>query len=315
MNNPLVSVIMSCYNESDKDLCESIESILNQTYSNFELILVNDNPSNERLRNKLEQYRSVSKVSIIHNKINLGAGKSKNEALKIAKGYYLAILDADDISFPYRLEKEVDYLEKHPECDIVASLRDDIGENSNLLKSSVGIVIKDQYIPKVLKYGAIITHSTVMMKTSILKELQGYRIFKSSQDYDLWLRMVSKKCNFHIIPESLIKYRIRDNGITNSNFAKIYFESNYIRQLFFERERNNGFDSFSEKYFDEIINLPLKKSDPINQQYNQILSLSKNKFQPILLLKIVLGMLTNKDCFINMKNMLLAKILIKIYKK
>ncbi len=308
--NPLISVIMSCYNESDKELRESIESILTQTYSNFEFIIVNDNPSNERLKNSLNSFKYDSRVIVIHNKTNLGAGKSKNEALKIAKGYYTAILDADDIALPNRLEKEIAYFEEHPDCDLVASLREDIDENSNPIKYSVGVVVKDNFIPKVLKYGAIITHSTVLVKTSILKKLEGYRLFKSAQDYDLWLRMVSLKCHFHIIAEPLVRYRVRQNGITNSNYANSYFEFNYIRKLYFERERNNGKDSFSEQYLEKIYSFPSLKKEPINQQYKQILSLSKNKWQPFLLLKVLLGILINKDCFKNLKNMVIAKILI-----
>ena len=309
--NKLISVIMSCYNESDKDLSESIESILNQTYSNFEFLIVNDNPANEKLKNKLNQYKFDSRVKIINNKINLGAGKSKNEALNIAKGYYTAILDADDIAFPNRLKKEIEYLEEHPECDLVASLRDDIDEKSNLLKSSVGIAIKDKYIPIVLKYGAIITHSTVMMKTSILKKLHGYRIFKSSQDYDLWLRMVSAKCNFHIIPESLIKYRIRENGITNSNFAKIYFESNYIRKLYYEREKQNNKDSYSEEKFNLLTQKSINKYDNINNQFNYFIKFNKEKYNLFHIFKFFYYTFTDFDCLNNFKNLLQAKIMIK----
>ena len=116
------------------------------------------------------------------------------------------------------------------------------------------------------------------------------------------------------MPEVLIKYRIRKNSITKSNFARSYFCLKYIRELFFERENSNGSDSFSEDSLNIIFNLPISKTEPINQQYNQIMSLSRNKFQPVIFLKVILGMLKNKDCFINLKNMLMAKILIKLNK-
>ena len=315
MNNILVSVIMSCFNESQKELCESIESILNQSHRNFEFILVNDNPQNDRLKKILESYKLDDfRVKIINNETNIGLAKSLNKALMLSNGKYIARMDADDISYPNRLEKQLEYLESNPDCDVVSTNRDDIDENSNLIRKASAIIVKDEAIPKILKYGSIITHPSVMIKSEIIKELNGYRAFKSSQDYDLWLRMVSLHCHFHIMPEVLIKYRIRKNSITKSNFARSYFCLKYIRELYFERENNNGSDSFSEDSLNIIFNLPSSKTEPINQQYNQILSLSQIFFQPIKLLKLLIGIISNKDCFINFKNMLLAKILIKLYK-
>lgn len=315
MNNILVSVIMGCFNESQKELCESIESILNQSHRNFEFILVNDNPQNDRLKKILESYKLDDfRVKIINNETNIGLAKSLNKALMLSNGKYIARMDADDISYPNRLEKQLEYLESNPDCDVVSTNRDDIDENSNLIRKASAIIVKDEAIPKILKYGSIITHPSVMIKSEIIKELNGYRAFKSSQDYDLWLRMVSLHCHFHIMPEVLIKYRIRKNSITKSNFARSYFCLKYIRELYFERENNNGSDSFSEDSLNIIFNLPSSKTEPINQQYNQILSLSQIFFQPIKLLKLLIGIISNKDCFINFKNMLLAKILIKLYK-
>ena len=315
MNNIFVSVIMSCFNESEEELKESIDSILNQSYRNFEFILVNDNPKNDRLKKILESYKLDDfRVKIINNETNIGLAKSLNKALMLSKGKYISRMDADDISYPNRLEKQLEYLESNPDCDIVSTNRDDIDENSNIIRKASAVIVEDDAIPKILKYGSIITHPSVMIKASILKKLNGYRLFKSSQDYDLWLRMVSLHCHFHIMPEVLIKYRIRKNSITKSNFARSYFCLKYIRELFFERENSNGSDSFSEDSLNIIFNLPISKTEPINQQYNQIMSLSRNKFQPVIFLKVILGMLKNKDCFINLKNMLMAKILIKLNK-
>jgi GT2 family glycosyltransferase len=223
-------------------------------------------------------------------------------------------MDADDISYPNRLEKQLEYIESNPDCDIVSTNRDDIDENSNIIRKATAIIVKDEAIPKILKYGSIITHPSVMIKAELLKKINGYRAFKSSQDYDLWLRMVSKGCKFHILPQVLIKYRIRQNSITKSNYARSYFCHKYIRQLFFERKSNNGLDSFKEYYLDRILNLPLRKTEPINQQYIQIMSLSTNKIQPIKIIKFLSGIIQNKDCFLNFKNMLIAKLLIKYSK-
>ena len=316
MTTPFVSIIMSCFNETDQELKSSIESILNQSYRDFEFIIVNDNPQKDRLKKILESYKLDDiRVKIINNETNIGLAKSLNKALSFSRGKYIARMDADDISYPNRLEKQVEYFKAHIDCDIISTNRDDIDEEDNIIRKSSAIIVDDKAIPQILKYGSIITHPSVMIKAETLKKLNGYRAFKSSQDYDLWLRMVSFNCHFHIMPEVLIKYRIRKNSITKSNFARSYFCFKYIRQLFRERENNNGIDSFSEIKLNEIFNLPNSKSDPINQQYKQIVALSKNKFQPKLIIKLLIGMFQNKDCFINLKNMLIAKLLIKISKK
>ena len=316
MNLPLVSVLMSCFNETESELKDSIESILNQSFTDFEFIIVNDNPENTKLKMILNRYKLDDiRIRIINNKNNIGLAKSLNKAINIARGKYVARMDADDISLPNRLKEETDYLETHKDCDLVATNRDDIDENSNTTKTSAAIIVNDESIPKILKYGSIITHPSVMIKTSILKNLNGYRSFKSSQDYDLWLRMVSKGYKFHILPQVLIQYRVRQNSITKSNYARSFFCHKYIRQLFFEREINNGADSFSEDYLNNIFYLPTSKTEPINNQYKLIMSLSKNKLQPKLIMKLLIGIVKNKNCFINLKNMLIAKFLIKLSKR
>ena len=315
MTTPLVSIIMSCFNETDKELKSSIESILYQSFRNFEFIIVNDNPQNDRLKNTLKSYKLDDiRVKIINNETNIGLAKSLNKALALSIGKYIARMDADDISYPNRLEKQIKYLESNPNCDLVATNRDDIDEDSNIIKKSAAIVVNDEVIPKILKYGSIITHPSVMIKAESIKELNGYRAFKSSQDYDLWLRMVNLNFHFHIMPDVLIKYRIRKNSITKSNYARSYFCLKYIRELFLERGKNNCIDSFSEDSLNIISNLPSYKTEPINQQYKQILALNQNKLQPLFILKLLFGLITNKDCFINFKNMLMVKLLIRKYK-
>lgn len=315
MNNPLVSVIMSCYNETEQDLQDSIESILNQTYRNIEFLIVNDNPDNINLKKVLNKYSlNDIRIKIINNSLNIGLSESLNRALSESSGLYVARMDADDISYKDRLLKQVTYLETHPDCDLVASNRDDIDENSNIIKKSSSIIVPDNIIPVIFKYGSIITHPSIMVKSSIIKKLKGYRAFKSAQDYDLWLRMVSLNCKFHIIPEPLIKYRIRQNGITNSNFAKSYFEFKYIRKLFFQRKKYSNKDSYSETAFNLMTLHNQKKHLIINNQFLLLNQLKKNIYNPIILTKIIYGIITHFDCLNNIKNLLLTKILIILTK-
>ena len=108
MDTPLFSVLMSTYNETTKELDESINSILQQTYSNFEFLIINDNPNNYELEKTLKSYKD-SRIKIIHNEENLGLVKSLNNGLKYCNGQYVARMDADDISCPSRIQDEKQY--------------------------------------------------------------------------------------------------------------------------------------------------------------------------------------------------------------
>lgn len=114
-----VSVVMSIYNEQESWLKMSIDSILHQTYSNFEFIIVNDNPQRTLNRNLIEHYQKLDeRIVYIENHVNIGLTKSLNLAIAVAKGDYIARMDADDYSFPTRLEKQITFLSKN--CDIIA---------------------------------------------------------------------------------------------------------------------------------------------------------------------------------------------------
>lgn len=111
MEAPLVSILMSTYNETPKELDESINSILHQTYSNFEFLIINDNPNNCELEETLKTYVD-SRIRIIRNEKNLGLVKSLNAGLKLCEGQYVARMDADDISRQSRIQDELLYLKK-----------------------------------------------------------------------------------------------------------------------------------------------------------------------------------------------------------
>ena len=240
----MVSVIMSTYNEKTEELQQAIESILNQTYKDIEFIIVDDNPSNDRLRFELEKYQNDERVRVIFNEVNIGLAQSLNKAIAIAKGDYIARMDADDISLPERIKSEVKFLEENS-LDLVYCCITRMDETGvNLPDSRQDRVYTSTDVGKALTYGCTISHPTVLVKTETLKEMNGYRDLVPAEDYDLWLRMLTHKKKMGCLGERLLRYRVRSNSLSNSNVYRQYLMSRYVKQLY--KKRIHGNDGYSK---------------------------------------------------------------------
>lgn len=246
----VISVLMSVYNEKSDWVKLAVESVLNQTITDLEFIIVIDNPSIcEEVKSLLEHYvQSDARLKLIYNQENIGLANSLNLALSYAKGNVIARMDADDISVRNRFEIEYENLIRS-KADMISCQRINIDEDGNEIS-------KSQYDGKdpglALPYTNFIVHPSVMIYTETLRKLKGYRNFKKSQDYDLWLRMLSAGYNIKVLKEHLLYYRIRKDSISGKNPLEQYYISEYQRLLFKERERK-GKDSFSETNLDRYL--------------------------------------------------------------
>lgn len=241
-NNIVISVIMSVYKEPIDWLKMSIESILNQTYGNFEFIIINDNPDDLILFNFLQSMQSKDdRIVLINNKYNLGLTKSLNLGLKISKGKYIARMDADDVSSPSRFEKQLYILDNDDKVDVVFGhvllFTDDLS-NNKLRK----IHLHNDTIQMILLRRNCLVHPVAMMRKSFLNDNNiSYDIhFKRSQDYDLWLTMILLGVNFYIIDEPLLYYRKSEIQISTKNrgeqndyalLARIKFFNHYFMSV------------------------------------------------------------------------------------
>lgn len=148
---PKLSIIMSVYSEPIEWMRLSVDSILNQSYKDFEFIIINDKPDRKENRELLDVYKHKdNRIVLINNKVNLGLTKSLNIGLLAAKGEYIARMDADDISLPDRLKQQVDFLDTHPEVSIVGCSAYKIDEEGNvidkLIKPTNNLTLKSQLI-------------------------------------------------------------------------------------------------------------------------------------------------------------------------
>lgn len=215
----LVSVIMSVYNSKNVELLKkSIESILNQTIKNFEFIICNDCSTNVDIEKILNFYKQKDKrIVLIKNECNLGLAKSLNNCLKIAKGYYIARQDDDDISHCNRFEKEINFLEKNKNYVLV-------GCNLNLFNDKLvwGIrTHKEKPTKKDFIHGSQFAHPATIIKKDVLESIGGYKISKitnRTEDYELYMRLYSYGYIGYNIQEQLYDYYECDKTYKQQKF-------------------------------------------------------------------------------------------------
>lgn len=217
MKNPKISVIMSVHNGMPY-LKEATESILNQTYKNFEFIVVDDASDD----NSLKYLSSIKdkRVKIIRNKKNIGLASSLNRALLLAKGDFIARMDADDISKPKRLEIQLHFLNNHPTTDICGLWVSLINEEGNIIGSKK-FPKSDINIKKLLNWRSPIIHPTLMAKKNFFKNLGGYdKDFDMAEDYELLLR-AKKNYKMANIPQKLLMWRYWNKRRSRTSIQKM----------------------------------------------------------------------------------------------
>lgn len=262
-----ISVLMSVYNEEFSQISLAVDSILNQTFSNLELIIVNDNPKNEEMKEYLDELKNKDKRIIIHhNEKNVGLAMSMNTAARLAKGDIFARMDADDISDITRFEKEYELI-KSGKYDVVATGFHYIDENGKKLNRNIRYY-SDKGINKLLPHGNTLHHPTIMFTKEIFDRAGAYRDFPCAQDYDLWLRMYDNDAKIHMIHEDLFAYRVRGKSISGSRKMKQLATMMYMRELYKERKKN-GKDSFSNKNYNDYLVKMKIDNEQLNNVYNE----------------------------------------------
>jgi glycosyltransferase involved in cell wall biosynthesis len=210
MKKPLVSVVMAVYNAQEY-LNIAVDSILLQTYRNFELIIVDDG-STDHTRSIINAY-SDPRIKYAHQKNN-GQPAALNKGIMTARGEYIARMDADDISYPTRLERQVEFLEAAKNIAMVGTCHDFIDEDSGIF-GQVYYLDRNQDIQIEFMVRNPFAHGTVMIRRQVLIDVGGYDASQPIEDYELWWR-VAKKHQVTNIAELLYGYRVLPSGISHS---------------------------------------------------------------------------------------------------
>ncbi|MBP8689291.1 glycosyltransferase [Patescibacteria group bacterium] len=262
-NNPLVSVLMTAYN-AEKYIGLAIESILNQTYKNFEFIIIED-CSTDKTWNIIQRYvKKDKRIIATKNEVNLNAGGSSNKGLKLCKGKYIVRMDADDWSYPDRIEKQVKYMETNN--DIVCSGGTLLNCDEQLQPYGVrkyALEHKD-IIKQILQFNPV-PHPASIWRKDILDKTHGYPPkLGMSEDYALTLE-ISQYGNLGNIEDELIKYRIHKKSASN---AKMSYQQAITVYLSFKGQFEYKFKPKFKDHFWRILQIltmytipaPLKRS-------------------------------------------------------
>lgn len=217
MSVPKISVIMPVYN-CDKFISQAVKSVLDQTFKDFELIIIDDGSTDKTLSiiGKIQDKR----IKVFRNEKNLGIAKSLNEGLKLSRGKYIARADADDINMVDRFKIQINFLEKNIEFVLVGSNVELIDQNDK----KIGLKMypeSDFALRRSFFIRNQILHPTVMMIKKVVKRVGGYNTYvNGAEDYDLFFRLmeVGKVYN---IQKNLVKRRIHENVVTNKNHIKV----------------------------------------------------------------------------------------------
>ncbi|MBR6422529.1 glycosyltransferase [bacterium] len=217
-DTPLLSVLMPVFN-SERFIAEAIESILNQTFKDFEFLILDDASTDKSFEIINDFENKDSHIKVFQNEKNLGVVESRNKLINLSQGKYITWLDSDDIALKTRFEEEIKFLENHPEIGLVGANTIIIDENSE----KIGIWLfetEPQKLKIELFFHSPFLSSSVMIRKSCLPQNFYDPRFPVAEDFDLYSK-ISEHSDAANIPKFLVKYRINSKGLSKSNIEKM----------------------------------------------------------------------------------------------
>lgn len=211
-----VSVVMCVYN-AEKYVSQSIESILFQTYNDFEFIILDDCSTDSTLDLVKKYQKQDTRIKVITNNENKGLTYSLNKAIEFAKGEYIARMDADDISHKQRLEKQVGFLERNNDIAVLGTCAKNINEEG-IITGNRRVPLNHTKIEEVIKIVNPLIHPSVMFRKKRIEDIGGYdNRYRVVQDYELWFRCIEYDLKLANLPYELIYYRVNDNYLNRKS--------------------------------------------------------------------------------------------------
>lgn len=251
-DKPIISVIVANFN-GEKFLSQSVDSVLNQTFKDFELIVIDDNSKDNSQAILQEYIKKDKRIKAIFNKKNEGAADARNKGIKISKGKYIAILDSDDIAYADRFEKQFNFLEKNKDIFLVGGSWDLIDESGKYIRTEYEPI---RNVNSKLERINCIHNPTIMFRNT--KEFFYRSKLGYGEDYDLFLMMLTDKKKLTNMPDVILKYRMNSNSITFKNRVKQHLFVKKANEFYFQR-KNTGKDEYDKFDQNSIFKLDTSK--------------------------------------------------------
>ena len=217
-----ISVVMPVYN-GEQFVAKAVESILNQTFKEFEFVIIDDKSTDNSV--KIIKSFHDSRMKLIQNEKNFGVATSLNKGIQHSKGQYIARMDADDISYPNRLEEQFSFLEKNPGVSVLGTFASLFNENGRIWETH-----RPPVVPTLRGWlwGSQVIHASVMMKKQDVQLAGGYdpRTYRV-EDYDLWLRMIIKGYVIRTLPKVLYAIHWDLSDYNRKNLKRLISETKY----------------------------------------------------------------------------------------
>jgi glycosyltransferase involved in cell wall biosynthesis len=237
MKQPEISVILPAWN-CERYISKAIQSLLDQTFPDFELIIINDG-STDRTESVIKSFDDP-RIVYVKNEQNSGLIFTLNKAIGLAKGNYIARMDADDICLPERLELQKAFFDQYPETGVVAGVVRFINES----EEPAGDWLLDQktFTPEAIRRSMIkencIAHPSIMVKAGILKQYKYKACQENIEDYDCWLRMLNAGIRFRKVTVPVLLYRIHSSSVTSLHLKKVnfFFKHVHMKRKFIVNE-------------------------------------------------------------------------------
>lgn len=227
-----ISVVMPAYN-AGKYISEAMESILGQTFNDLELIVVDDDSTDDTLRIVDEYRRADERIVVLKNKENLKLARTLNRGIKAARGKYIARMDADDVSLPDRLGKQINFMEENPEVGIVGGTMIIIDEEGRR-KGERRYWVEDEEIKKRIFLYSPFCHPAIMMRKSVLSKAGLYNPrYNPAEDYEFYFR-VGLHAKFANLEDELIRYRVISDSMTTGGLKRMELKTIEARRKFFD---------------------------------------------------------------------------------
>ena len=229
----MISVITSAYNV-EKYLGRAIESILNQTFTEFEYIILNDGSTDNTLKIAQQYEAQDERIKVINLEENAGLPNGLNQCIAAAQYEWIALMDSDDISLPTRLETQLAYAENDPEVIVWGTYISHINANDDILSTNeVGPINREQLAERFERGDPVyVMHGTALMRKSVVQAIGGYDTrFFAAEDIELFARM-SKHGPILAIPEVLYLYRIHGNSTSMTKFFAQKQFTEYVKLMY-----------------------------------------------------------------------------------